>query len=365
MKIRKWMIAGVVIAALAAVVLPRVLAPKETESAAAVPNVVLGKPETGTIAVKTGLTGKVEPSDMVYVIPKAAGEVTEVLVSVGDTVEEGQNLLHIDTKQVDGAKIQLDTATVNLSDANTNLKRMQVLAQSGDISQQQLEAAQSAAKMAKLQYDGAKLAYDNQLEFSDVTAPIGGRIESLSVEVHDNVAAGTVLCVISGEGTKAVSFNVTERIVSNLSVGDSVEVEKNGTVYHGLITDVDSMVDAASGLFKVKASMEKADALPTGTIVKLYVVSEQSENTMLIPADAVHYSGGNAYVYTEAEGMVHEVPVTVGVYDAEKAEILEGITPDDEIIVTWSAELYEGAAVQPVGQEAAPAESEAAPDGKQ
>ena len=362
MKAKKWIIAAAAAAVLAAVVLPRFLKPKDTEAAASTPAVTLEKPVYGTIEVKTGLTGKVEPSDMVYVIPKAAGEVTEVFVSVGDIVEEGQNLLHIDTKQVEGAKFQLDSAAISVSDAETNLKRMQVLAQSGDISQQQLEAAQTAAKMAKIQYDGAKLAYDNQIEFSDVTAPIGGKIESLSAEVHNNVAAGTVLCVISGSGTKAISFNVTERIASNLSAGDPVEVEKNGTLYHGIVTDVDTMVDAATGLFKVKASMEKADALPTGTMVKLYVISEKSENTLLIPVNAVTYSGGKSYVYTEVDGKVHEVPVTVGVYDSSQAEILEGLTAEDEVIVTWSAELYEGAAIQIAG---AAAGEEASQDANQ
>lgn len=70
--------------------------------------------EIGNIELYTGLTGTVEPSDIVYIIPKAAGEVTDVYVKAGDYVEEGQELLHIDTKQVDGAKINLDTAAISL-----------------------------------------------------------------------------------------------------------------------------------------------------------------------------------------------------------------------------------------------------------
>ena len=115
--------------------------------------------------------------------------------------------------------------------------------QSGDISQQQFEQAQTSAKMAKLQYDSAKLNYDNQVEFSTITAPIGGLVESFNVEVHDNVAQSNVLCVISGEGTKAVSFNVTERVITGLKVGDPVRIEKNGSDYHGVITELSSMVD--------------------------------------------------------------------------------------------------------------------------
>ena len=71
--------------------------------------------------------------------------------------------LHIDTKQVDGAKINLDTAAVSLQDANTNLQRMSVLLQSGDISQQQFEQVQSSAKMADV-YKRQSLYRSRRLE---------------------------------------------------------------------------------------------------------------------------------------------------------------------------------------------------------
>ena len=297
MKKKTVIIATVGVAVLAVAMVPRILKSRETTAAATLPVVSIQNPEMGTIELETGLTGTVEPADMVYQIAKAGGEVTEVLVKAGDYVEKGQVLLHIDTKQVDGAKISLDTAAINLQDANTNLERMTVLYQNGDISQQAFEQVQSAAKMAKLQYDGAKLTYDNQVAFSTITAPISGLVESFNVEVHDNVGTGNVLCVLSGQGTKAVSFNVTERVVKGLKVGDKVKIEKNGSEYDGSITELSSMVDQATGLFKVKASLDGADALATGAMVKLYVVSERAENIMTIPTDAVYYEGGKPMVF--------------------------------------------------------------------
>ena len=48
------------------------------------------KPSVGDISLTTGLTGTVEPSDVVYVYAKASGDVTSVLVKAGDMVEQGQ-----------------------------------------------------------------------------------------------------------------------------------------------------------------------------------------------------------------------------------------------------------------------------------
>lgn len=362
-KSTKVIITAAVVVAAAGLILPRFLKPKEEVSASAPPVVSTENPVTGSLSLYTALTGTIEPSDIVYVIPKAAGEVTQTYVKAGDMVKEGQIICQIDTKQVDGARISLDTAAISMQDANTNLDRMRVLYESGDISRQQFEQVESSAKMAKLQYEGAKLAYDNQIEFSSIKAPISGLVESFNVEVHDMVSQQNVLCVISGEGTKAVSFSVTERVVGGLQVGDTMRIEKNGSEYHGVITEISTMIDAATGLFNVKASLESAEALATGSQVKLYVTSERADNVMLIPTDAIYYINGEANVYIYQDGAVTQKAVEIGVYTAEEAEVKSGLDFSDQVIVTWSSELFNGSQVElaPENTEAAGTESEETP----
>ena len=140
-------------------------------------------PQTGSIEKTTSLAGKVEPADIVYVYAKAGGDVTSVLVKAGDTVQAGQLLCTIDTEQVDSAKNSMDAAAISLSEAQSTLSRMQLLYQGGDISDQEWEQYQNNVISAKLQYESAKLSYEKQVEYSSVTAPIGGKIESCDLEV--------------------------------------------------------------------------------------------------------------------------------------------------------------------------------------
>ena len=86
--------------------------------------------------------------------------------------------------------------------------------------------------------------------------------------------------------------------MKGLNIGDPVTVEKNGTDYSGAISEIGSMVDASTGLFKVKATLGDADGLASGTMVKVYVTAEKADNVMVVPADCVNYSNGDAYVYT-------------------------------------------------------------------
>lgn len=342
---KKAVMIGAVIAVAAAglLIVPRAMRPKEEAEVVEPPVVRAEQAQIGTVEVSTGLIGTVEPSDVVYIIPKAAGEVTNVAVKAGDVVTEGQLLCEIDTKQVDGAKISMDAAAIALQDAKTNLARMEVLYASGDISAQAFEQVQSAVKSAQLQYDGAKLTYDIQMENSRITAPISGVVESVDMEVHDLVSQQNLICVIAGQGGKSVSFAVTERVAEGLSDGDEIRIEKNGKEYTGTVTQISSMVDQATGLFKVKASVPEGEDLATGTSVKLYVTSEKAENAVLLPTDTIYHENGESFVYVYDNGIVHKKTVETGVQDETQVEILSGITLDDQIITTWSPELYEGA----------------------
>ena len=339
-------VAGVVVVAAAAFILPRALKKQPAAEEEALPVVEVSSPQDASIELYRNLVGKVEPSDVVYIYPKAAGEVTEVSVKAGDMVQEGQAICKIDTKQVDAARLTLESAEQSLNDANTNLARQQALFEAGDIASAMFEQAQTQAKNARIQYDSAKLNYDNQMEFANITAPISGKVETFNVEVHDNVANQVLIAVIAGEGGKTVNFSVTEKVVKQLKTGDTITIKKNGMEYDGTITQVSSMIDAQTGLFAVKASVENGDALATGSQVELSVVADRAENVMTIPVDAVYYSGGDAYVYTYDNGTVHHIPVEVGIYDSERIQILSGISAADEVITSWSSELFEGSRVQ-------------------
>lgn len=320
--------------------------PGGMEQESTVTVVSAAKPTTGDISVSSSLTGTVEAADVVYVYAKAGGDVTAVNVKAGDIVSQGQVLMEINTEQVESAKNNMDSAQVNLSQAQSNLSRMEILYSSGDLSDQEYEQYQNNVKSAELQYESAKIQYDQQVEYSTITAPIAGRVESVDVDVYDRVNQSSQLCVIAGDGQNSITFYVSQRMMQNLSVGDALEISKNGKTYSGSITEISSMVDATSGLFKVKGEMENSDEIAIGSTVKLSLVTERAENVMLVPVDAIYYSGGNGYVYLYEDGKAKMASVEVGLYDDENAQILSGVNADDMVVSTWSNNLYEGADIR-------------------
>ncbi|MEY8336725.1 efflux RND transporter periplasmic adaptor subunit [Lachnospiraceae bacterium 62-35] len=352
MKKRGIIIGIVVVAVLAAIVTPRFFKKEQFGQAASIPILTAANPEKGNLQLTTDLIGTVEPSDVVYIYPKASGDVVSINIQAGDRVEQGQVLCTIDTKQVDTAKNNMDTAAVSLEKARADFSRMSLLYSSGGISAQEYEQAENSYKLAEISYKTASQNYKTQVEYSTITAPISGTVELSDMEVYDTVSQSNLICVIAGEGGKSVSFSVTDRIRGYLNVGDAMTVEKDGKEYEGTIQEVSSMADTQTGLFKVKAALSDDGNLPTGSSLKLTVISERTENAMLVPMDAIYFEGGKAYLYTYdlEEGEVHKLQVETGIYNTEKMEILSGISMEDLVVSTWSSELYEGSKAQLRGE---------------
>ena len=164
--------------------------------------------------------------------------------------------------------------------------------------------------------------------------------------VNAMVAQSTQLCVITGTGAKEVRFNVTEEVLRNLKIGQQVTVTKQGMEYTGEISEIGAMVNPQTGMFSVKAAMQNAESLPDGASCKIRLTADQRSGALLLPIDCLDYSAGNADVYLYKDGKAVRSYVTTGLQDAANAEIIDGVTEADEVVNSWTDELYDGAEVR-------------------
>ena len=309
------------------------------------PLVSVEQPQTGDITLYTDLTGTVEPELKANVQPKMNGEVLEVYFHAGDMVEAGQPLCKIDSDALTTLKINVDSAAIAVSDSHNTLARTEALYSTGAVSHETLEQAQNAANNAKLKYDAAKNQYDLQLEYTTVTAPISGVVESRTVEPHDHIAVGSEICKISGTNQIQITFGITEKTLQNIAVNDSITAEKNGVKYEGTVTEISSVVNGETGLYDVKSVLADSKGLTTGTRVKITVVMSKATGVMTIPVDAVSYDAGVPFVYCYDNGIAKKTEISTGIYDNERMEVISGITKDSKVITSWSNELIDGTEV--------------------
>ena len=354
-------IGAVIVLGFAGLVATRMMKPQEEMQTKGLPAVTLTTATEGSIEQTTALMGTVQPSDTYYITPKVAGELVEIYVQNGQSVEAGAPIAKIDNqKQIDAAKSQMEAANASVQAASQQaataqdaVNRMTPLYESGDISVQSYNQTANSAKAAASQVDAAKaqaasakLNYETQVEFATVTAPAAGVVQNQNMTLHGMVSQSSQLCVITGTGAKVVKFNVTEDVLQNLTMGQTVTVEKNGTSYSGTITKLTKLVDPQSGLFPVEATLSGAGALSDGSSTKLSLVAAKADHALLVPVDAVYYSGGNPYVYTYENGLVKRVFITIGISDDQYYEVTDGLDGTEQIVNSWTDDIYDGAEVR-------------------
>ena len=208
------------------------------------------------------------------------------------------------------------------------------------------EAIQSAAetlRSAELNMDNLQEAMNNYT----VTSPISGTIIEKNAKAGDALATGADLCTIYDLSYLVMVINVDELQVSDVSVGQSVQVTADAVpdkTYTGTVTRV-SMKGSSSGgttTYPVTVRIDETEGLRPGMNANAEIVTAEAKNALAVPNAAI-VRGGYVLVtkdspsaanadpdMTAPEGYVY-VPVKIGVSDDDYTQIISGVTGNDTV----------------------------------
>lgn len=341
----------IVLSVLSFFIVRRIMKPKEEVEGKALPTVTCISMEKGDIAVKEELLGQISAKEQFRLLSKISGEVLEIDKENGSEVKKGERIALLDNqKQIDAAKYSLEQAKAQAQVTRDSRDRLSTLKESGDISVQDFEAADAQAKAAEAQAKAAKLNYDTQVEFSEITAPADGILQNSILVKGAFIPQGTQLATLMGAGSQQVLFSATEELVKNLSVGQSIMLEKGKESYPGTITEISSVLLPETGLFPVKAEVENTD-FPEGSKAKISLTKDSRTSVNTLPLNVLYYENGEAFVYvfegTDGnEGLLRKKKVELGLSGEESAEILSGLSEEDKVVSSWNNEMFDGAKVR-------------------
>ena len=341
----------IVLSVLSFFIVRRIMKPKEEVEGKALPTVTCISMEKGDIAVKEELLGEISAKEQFRLLSKISGEVLEIDKENGSEVKKGERIALLDNqKQIDAAKYSLEQAKAQAKVTRDSRDRLATLKESGDISVQDFEAADAQAKAAEAQVKAAKLNYDTQVEFSEITAPADGILQNSILVKGAFIPQGTQLATLMGAGSQQVLFSATEELVKNLSVGQSIMLEKGKESYPGTITEISSVLLPETGLFPVKAEVENTD-FPEGSKAKISLTKDSRSSVNILPLNVLYYENGEAFVYvfegTDGnEGLLRKKKVELGLSGEESAEILSGLSEEDKVVSSWNNEMFDGAKVR-------------------
>lgn len=276
-------------------------------------------------------------------------------------IQTNLNGINANLTSIDASKTQLKSGIDQIENSQDTIRdNLNMAEQAYSITQSEIYPQTDAVSAAQL--GSAAIGIDSaqmQLDFCTVTSPISGIVESVSVEKNGMAAAGNPAYIISNKESMTVTFHVAEKAKNVLSTGDHVTVEREGTEYDGVITEIGTMTNPQTKLFQVKASVAGAGAsLPNGVSVKVYATTERDAGKLILPYDAIYFSAGDAYVYCVENGRIVKTDVTVGLMSDTEAVIEEGLTVDSQVVSNWSSKLRNGVEAQIVSRDGEAVDSE-------
>ncbi len=206
-------------------------------------------------------------------------------------------------------------------------------------------------RQAKVGVENAKINLDNYT----VTSPVSGTITNIGVSLYNMATSATEAYTIETDSPNKIVFYVSEETMHYVEIGNKALITKNGTEYSARVTDVGTTVDPDTGLFKVEAIVQSGGtALLNGSTVSIRTVTRQSKNAVTIPVDCIYFDEEQAYVLISEGDRAVRRDIVTGISDEEGIEVIKGLSPDDNVIVTWSSMLKDGAEIKVTGTEKYP-----------
>ncbi len=187
--------------------------------------------------------------------PEVAGRLVALRVRPGDRVAAGDLVAELDDE---AARLAAERARLVLADAQATLERLDRLQASGSATSLQRQDAELALRTADL----ALQAAERDLADHRLTAPIGGYVGLIEVQVGDLLTSSTVVTRIEDRSSLVVDFRVPERVAALIGPGDPVQVSAISAPQDGLegrIIAVDNRVDDASRTLRVQAEIANPD----------------------------------------------------------------------------------------------------------
>lgn len=275
-------------------------------SAAAVDVVTV---QSQTITDWHDYSGRLEAVDRVEIRPLVSGTLMAVHFADGSLVQKGDRLFTIDPRPyqaaVDRAKAQLAATQARVAYTAADMARGRRLLADNAIAKRDYEEKRNASNVAAADLQAAKAVLESaslDLEHTQITAPISGRVSRAEVTVGNVVAAGAgsvPLTSLVSVSDMYASFDVDEQSFLKFvnptrgQSGTQVPIllglaNEKGYSRQGRIASIDNRLDTSSGTIRVRAVFDNADgALVPGLYARIRLGGGAPSAKVLVDEKAI------------------------------------------------------------------------------
>jgi RND family efflux transporter MFP subunit len=349
------------------------------------PQVTVAKPVRKTITDPDEYVGRFVAVDSVEVRARVSGYLGAIHFRDGQMVKTGDLLFTIDRRpfQIALAQAQasLAQARATLAFAESDLARAQGVAIGTVITQQTLDQRLQAKRVAEASLAAQEAAVRQatlDLEFSELRAPVSGRIGDRRVSIGNLVTGGTagntsLLATIESIDPIRFEFTFDEtsylrylRLARNGSVPAGPRttvavklklIDEPGFDHAGRMDFVDNAIDTSSGTIRGRAEFANPEGTFTpGMFGRVQVAAAPPSEALLVPDAAIGTEQVRKLVLVvDGDNVARPKYVTLGPVVDGLRVVASGLAPDDRVIVNGLMRARPGAKVAPQAESTAAA----------
>ncbi len=316
------------------------------------PTVSVGKARKGPISRTIALPATIRPHEQAVLYAKVAGYLKTIRVDKGDSVHEGDLLAEIESPELVAdlarQKAEVAVAEVAYRRAHEAQKKAPdlVMPQTVDDAKGKLDMAQATLERT-----------ETLLGYTKIRSPLSGIVTKRAVDpgafipaaTSGSVAQSAALLTVMDIRSVRIEIPVPEPEVPLVRVGLPVEVsldELPGRAFQGSVTRFAYALDEASKTMTAEAEIANPKSeLRPGMYARARIVMERKADVLLIPAAALVGGKGQDFVFTVSDGRAKRVAVKAGFRDGASVEILEGLAPEQTVVLAGSNPPADGQSV--------------------
>ena len=335
--------------------------------------VSVAKVEQRDAMIWNEFSGRLEAVERVEIRSRVAGAVQAVHFREGSLVKAGDLLITIDpapyAAEVERLKAQVVAAEARVGLTKSDLDRARQLANSPALSQRDLDQRLNASREAEANLGSARAALQSaqlNLDYTQVRAPVSGRVGRLEITIGNLISAGPgapVLTSLVSVNPIYASFNADEPIVSHAlkalgrEAAAQMQVDRipvrietgSDAELNGRLQLIDNQVDAASGTVRMRAVFDNQDGhLMPGQFVRLSMGEAKAKPALLISERAIGTDQSKKFVLVVDDGNKADYrEVTLGAISDGMRVVTSGLNAGERIVVNGLQRVRPGAIVAP------------------
>ena len=340
-----------------------------------------------TIAAENKVSGKISADNETVIMIASAAKCTAVYFEAGDQVEAGDILCTLELGSTlanyNAARIGYNGAVQSYNDqkavldkqvqlAADNVSNTRALFEIGAASQLEVDQAElnysnavagrnaaltqleSSIQSAKSGLEQLDTALENVDANGNVIAPLAGTLATMNAVENSFISNSIPLAVIDGPDQMKVTVSVSEALVPKISIGSQADVYVSAVDerFSAVIRSVEQAANVQTRLYTVTLTVPAdAGGLLSGMFADVTFFTDVSQNTVVIPTEAILTSGGVQYVYVVEDGTARYVEISTGLTGNGVTEVTSGLSAGQQLVTVGQAYLHEGDSVRVVSGE--------------